>query len=190
MIRRVCVRNSAIFVSGRFNWNACYNVGMELSKSEIPEILAYYRVGELGLVFDGYEQIAPDSKLYYFHDPKNNDLYALLLTDYVGWGMGNSEPDSWIMDDYYPGHECEWNVEHWLTCREKPDETVGHADYEGWFYWPECGNKCVFAKLKEDVSALNGRNLEKDIPEIEEEELSRRKARREELTEIDSERDC
>ena len=151
MIRRVCVRNSAIFVSGRFNWNTCYNVGIELS---------------------------------------NSDLYALLLTDYVGWGMGNSEPDSWIVDDYYPGHECEWNVEHWLTCREKPDETVGHADYEGWFYWPECGDKCVFAKLKEDVSALNGRNLEKNIPEIEEKELSRRKALREELTEIDSERDC
>ncbi len=138
---------------------------MELSKKEIPEILKYYRVDNLGLIFDGCESINPDSKLYYFHNPSNDGLYALLLTDYVGWGIGNGEPASKIMENYYPEHECNWNVEEWLTCRDELDETVKSGDYEGWFYWPECGDKCVFAKLAEKVFALEGRSLKMDLPE-------------------------
>ena len=158
----------------------CYNEFMELSKREIPEILKYYRVDDLGLVFDGYEPIGPDSRLYYFHNISSNDLYALLLTDYVGWGIGNEEPVLKIVENYYPGHECDWNVEKWLTCRDELDETDENGDYEGWFYWPECGDKCVFAKLKEKAPVLEGRSLKKELPE----QISKQVVR----PEIDSER--
>ena len=151
---------------------------MELA--EISKILKYYRVDGLNLVFDGFEQINPDGWLYYFHDPENDDLYAALLTDYVGWGIGNGEPILEIADNYYPEHECDWNVEKWLTCRDEMDETDESGDYEGWFYWPECGDKCVFAKLKEKLTALAGRKLEKILPE----QSSKRAMR----AEIDSER--
>ncbi len=132
---------------------------MEISNNEIPQILKYFRVDDLGLVFDGYEKINPDSFLYYFHDPKNKDLYAILSADYFGWGIGEGEPATRIIESYYPGHECEWNVDHWYTCRDELDTTVENGDYEGWFYVLNQVYSCAFAKLKEKHSALSGQSL-------------------------------
>jgi hypothetical protein len=61
-----------------------------------------------------------------------------------------------------------------------------YTDYDKWFYWPECGDKCAFAKLKDDASALNGRKLEHIVPDVSEEEMLSRKIERQNLTEIDS----
>ena len=60
------------------------------------------------------------------------------------------------------------------------------TDYDKWFYWPECGDKCAFAKLKDDASALNGRGLERVVPAVSEEEMLSRKIKRQKLTIIDS----
>ena len=59
------------------------------------------------------------------------------------------------------------------------------TDYDRWLYWPECGDKCAFAKLKDDASVLNGRRLEHVVPAVSEEEMLSRKIERQKLTEID-----
>ncbi len=56
------------------------------------------------------------------------------------------------------------------------------------FYWPECGDKCVFAKLKADASALAGRSLKHDVSDASEEEMVKRKEVLEDLIEIDLQR--
>lgn len=136
---------------------------MELTKEDISQILKYYRVDNLDLVFDGFEQINPDSFLYYFHDPKNEDLYALLSADYFGWGFGVGTPAAKITENYYPDHECEWNIERWLTCRDEPDTTAENGDYEGWFYPLNSDYNCAFAKLSEKLPALSGQSLSSNV---------------------------
>ena len=45
-------------------------------------------------------------------------------------------------------------------------------DYDKWFYWPECGDKCAFAKLKANVSEIKDRKLERKVPDIDEAEMN------------------
>ena len=156
---------------------------MELVDRELPKILKYYHVDTLGLIFDGYEWVNPDKILYYWHDPKNNDLYVALLADFIiEFSTGDAECR--IQEDYWPENTCDWKVERWLCSSETSEND--YADYDSWFYWPECGDKCTFAKLKADASALKGRNLSHDVASVSEEEMLARKARRDELTMIDS----
>lgn len=151
---------------------------MELTRREFAKILEFYRVSDLGLVFDGFEWVTPDKVLYYWHNPKNGDLYVIELADFVDEFM-SGEPC-----DYIDGSRSDWKVDYWLSHTDTND----YEDLDAWFYWPECGDKCVFAKLKANVSALDGLELERDIPDISEEEMMKRKAKRDSLTVIDSQR--
>ena len=155
---------------------------MKLTNRELPKILKYYNVGHLGLIFDGYELVNPDKCLYYWHDPETGELYVALLADFIIEFVGDGEPGD-ICEDYWPEHTCNWQVDHWLCSDDNVSDTT---DYDKWFYWPECGDKCAFAKLKDDASALNGRRLEHVVPAVSEEEMLSRKAERQKLTEIDS----
>ena len=154
---------------------------MELTDREIPKILQHYHVDNLDLVFDGFEPVNPDKNLYYFHNPKTGELYVILLADFILESVG--EDGGYIEEDYWPEHSCNWEVEKWLSCNDKIEDS---SDISNWFYQPECGDKCIFAKLKADVSALNGRKLDKNVKHIDEAEMAARKARRDELTEIDA----
>ncbi len=141
---------------------------MQLLEREFAKILKFYHVDNLGLVFDGFEWINPDKILYYWHNPKNGDLYVIELADYVHEFIG-SKPFDRIADDYWPEHTCDWEVDYWIPHNKVTDCT----DLNDWFYWPECGDKCVFAKLKANVSALAGRTLECNIPDISVEKMTK-----------------
>ena len=156
---------------------------MELVQREFAKIFEFYHVSDLGLVFEGYEWIMPDKILYYWQDPKNGDLYVIELADFVHEFMG-LRPEKRIVEDFWPEHTCDWEVERWLANEETDD----YRDYDKWFYWPECGDKCVMAKLKANVSDLKGRELERDIPDISEEEMTKRREELEGLIEIDAQR--
>ncbi len=154
---------------------------MELTDRELPKILEYYNVDNLGLVFDGYEWVTPDKILYYWHVPKTGELYVAVLADFIIEFVGNGSPGN-IRVDYWPEHTCDWQVDHWLCSDSNVSD---YTDYDKWFYWPECGDKCAFAKLKDDFLVLNGRKLEHIVPDVSEEEMLSRKIERQELTEID-----
>ena len=154
---------------------------MELTDRELSKILKYYNVDNLGLVFDGYEPVNPDKILYYWHIPKTGELYVAVLADFIIEFVGSGNPGN-ICEDYWPEHTCDWQVDHWLCSDSNVSD---YTDYDKWFYWPECGDKCAFAKLKDDVSVLNGRELEHAVPDVSEEEMLSRKTERQNLTEID-----
>lgn len=156
---------------------------MELVQREFAKIFEFYHVSDLGLVFEGYEPVTPDKTLYYWSNPKDDGLYVIELADFIDEFMG-AEPSKRIAEDYWPDHTCDWEVERWLSN----EETTDYQDYDKWFYWPECGDKCVMAKLKANVSDLKGRELERDIPEISEEEMTKRREELEDLVEIDAQR--
>jgi hypothetical protein len=147
---------------------------MELVDRELLKILKYYNMDNLGLVFDGYEPVNPDKILYYWHAPKTGELYVAVLADFITEFAGDGEPGD-ICEDYWPEHTCDWQVDYWLC-----------SDDAKWFYWPECGDKCAFAKLRDSASVLNGRRLERAVPTVSEEEMLSRKIKRQKLTEIDS----
>ena len=147
---------------------------MELVDRELPKILKCYNVDNLGLVFDGYEPVNPDKTLYYWHAPKTGELYVAVLADFITEFVGDGEPGN-ISENYWPEHTCDWQVDRWLC-----------SDDAKWFYWPECGDKCAFAKLRDGASALNGRRLEHTVPAVSEEEMLSRKIKRQKLTKIDS----
>jgi len=155
---------------------------MELANRELTEILKYYHVDNLGLVFDGFEPVNPDKILYYWHDPKSGSLYVALLADFITEFIGNKTSDN-IQENYWPEHTCNWEVAHWLCSS---DNVSDHTDYDKWFYWPKCGDKCAFAKLKANVSALEGHKLENNVSTTNKEEMLARKSERQNLTEIDS----
>lgn len=155
---------------------------MELTARELPKILEYYKVDKLGLIFDGFELVNPDKMLYYWHDPKTGELYVALLADFIIEFTGNSESAGNIVEDYWPEHECNWQVERWFCSS---DDTNNFDDYDKWFYWPECGDKCAFAKLKANVSEIENRKLERKVPDIDEAEMNSRKVERQKLTVID-----
>ena len=150
---------------------------MELAKREFRKIFEYYGVSDLELLFDGFEWVTPDKVLYYFHDSKGGELYAIELADYIHEFDDNDEPlSNRIVEDYWAERSCDWEVERWFS---------NEGDY---FYWPECGDKCVFAKLKADTSALASRSLKHDVSDASEEEMVKRKEALEDLIEIDSQR--
>ena len=156
---------------------------MQLDKREFPKILQFYRVDDLNLVFDGFESITPDKALYYWHNPADGSLYAMELADYVHEFM-DSEPSSRIVEDFWDDHSCDWEVERWLSHNDSTD----YADLDNWFYWPECGDKCVMAQLKADVSVLVNRKLERNIADVNPEQMAARRAKLKELIEIDNQR--
>ena len=156
---------------------------MQLTEREFPKILKFYGVDNLNLAFDGFEAITPDKILYYWHDPANKNVYVMELADYVHEFMGG-EPDMYIAEDYWAEHSCDWEIERWLAHGNPTDYT----DLDNWFYWPECGDKCVMAQLKADLSALANRKLEQKIASISPEEMAARRAKIEGLTEIDNQR--
>ena len=149
-------------------------MNMELANRELSEILKYYGVDNLDLVFDGYEPVSPDKIIYYWHNPGTGELYAAILADYIHESVGEDDPGN-ICEDYWPEHECDWQVIHWFCS----------SDGE-WFYWPECGDKCAFAKIEGDASALRGRNLKQTVLDIDKNEMFAQKNKRQELTVIDS----
>ena len=156
---------------------------MQLAEREFPKILHFYRVDGLNLIFDGFEPITPDKILYYWHNPADGSVYVMELTDYVHEFMG-SKPSMRIVEDFWDDHNCDWEVKRWLSRSDSTDYT----DLDNWFYWPECGDKCVMAQLKADVSALANRKLERSIADISLGQMSARRARLEELIEIDDQR--
>lgn len=160
-----------------------YNNFMYLVEREFPKILTFFRVGDLFLLFDGFEPITPDKTLYYWHDPTTGDLYAMELADYIQEFPGR-EPDMDITEDYWPEHSCDWPVKRWLSHFDSTD----YSDFKNWFYWPECGDKCAMAQLDANVSALKGRNLKREMINISPEQMAARRAKLEELITIDNQR--
>ena len=148
----------------------------------MPRILNYYHIANLELIFDGFEHINPNEMLYYFHNPKNGELYVILLADYIMESVGDTNPGR-IADDYWPEHECDWEVQKWIPHN---NHSADLSDFRNWLYKPECGDKCAVAKINADISALGGRILEKNMPHIDEAEMATGKARRNKLTVIDS----
>lgn len=156
---------------------------MQLTKREFPKILQFYHVDDLNLIFDGFEPVTPDKILYYWHNPADGSLYVMELTDYVHEFMGN-KPSMRIVEDFWDDHNCDWEVKRWLSR----SDSIDYTDLDNWFYWPECGDKCVMAQLKADVSALVNRKLERNIADVSPEQMAARRAELEELIEIDDQR--